>query len=124
MNVWEFGLETTPFEAVVAGQKTIEGRLNKGKFAEFATGDIIKVRADYRDDQGNRHDGEPDAARLKIVAIRKYPDFAAMVKGEGYKRVSATPISEEATIDGYSNYYPLIDQTKYGVLAIEVRLQH
>lgn len=122
MNTWEFGLETAPFEAVVAGKKTIEGRLNKDKFAEFAAGDIIKVRADYRDAQGSRHDGEPDAARLKIVAIRKYPDFAAMVKAEGHERVSALPVSEQATIDSYAEYYPAEDQTKYGVLAIEVKV--
>ena len=90
-----------PFEAVVAGTKTIEGRLNTGKFAEFVAGDIVNIRKDYRDIHGVRHDGESNAARVQIVTVRKYPDFAAMVEAE---------------------YYPAEDQAKYGVLAIEVKV--
>lgn len=76
MSIWEVGLVAEPFEAVATGKKTIEGRLNKGKFAQFAIGDIIKIRRDYRDDSGTIQDGEPDAARVRVVAVRKYPDFA------------------------------------------------
>ena len=120
MAVWEFGLETIPFEAVVAGRKTIEGRLNTGKFAQFATGDIVKIRKDYRDKQGVIHDGQPDAARVKIVAIRNYANFADLVNTEGVQRVSSVSATLQETVDGYAKYYPLEDQAKYGVLAIEV----
>ena len=120
MAVWEFGLETIPFEAVVAGRKTIEGRLNMGKFAQFATGDIVKIRKDYRDKQGVIHDGQPDAARVKIVAIRNYANFADLVNIEGVQRVSSVSATPQETVDGYAKYYSLEDQAKYGVLAIEV----
>ncbi len=122
MNIWEFGLETAPFNAVVAGRKKIEGRLNTGKFAEFAVGDIVKIRKDYRDKHGARHDGEPDAARVQIVAVRKYADFAAMVKGEGHERVSSDSVSEEETIASYNKYYSAEDQAKCSVLAIEIAI--
>lgn len=120
MTIWEFGLETAPFDAVVSGKKTIEGRLNTGKFAEFAAGDTVKVRKDHRDEHGVRHDGEPDAARVRVVAVRHYPDFAAMVRAEGHARVSSAPISEQQTIDSYGKYYSAEDQARHGVLAIEI----
>ena len=120
MAIWEFGLETIPFEAVVAGRKTIEGRLSTGKFAQFAAGDIVKVRRDYRDENGVIQDGEPDAARVKVVAVRKYANFSDLVNSEGIERVSSAPASAEETINGYAEYYSLEDQAKYGVLAIEV----
>jgi ASC-1-like (ASCH) protein len=120
MNVWEFGLVTEPFEAVAAGRKTIEGRLNKGKFAQFAAGDIVKIRRDYRDELGVIQDGEPDAARVKVVAVREYPDFASLVKAEGYERVASRPVSVEETIASYGQHYSIEEQNQFGVLAIEI----
>lgn len=120
MAVWEFGLEVTPFEAVVAGRKTIEGRLNMGKFAQFAAGDIIKIRKDYRDENGVIQDGEPDAAQVEVVAVRKYANFSDLVNSEGVERVSSVSASAQETSDGYAEYYSVEDQAKYGVLAIEI----
>lgn len=120
MAVWEFGLEVTPFEAVVAGRKTIEGRLNTGKFAQFVAGDIVKIRRDYRDENGVIQDGEPDAARVEVVAVRKYANFSDLVNSEGVERVSSVSASAQETSDGYAEYYSVEDQTKYGVLAIEI----
>ncbi len=122
MTIWEFGLEAKPFSAVVAGKKTIEGRLNKGKFAKFAAGDIVKIRKDYRDEDGIIHDGEPDAARIEIVAVRGYPSFLAMVKEEDYKRIGPLAYSPEEVIESYDKYYSVEDQAQYGVLAIEIKL--
>lgn len=122
MTVWEFGLETRPFDAVVAGNKTIEGRLNKGKFVEFAVGDIVKIRKDYRDEHGVIYDGQPDTARVEIVAVRKYPSFSAMVEKEGYKHIGPLAHSPEEVIASYNKYYSTEDQAKYGVLAIEVKV--
>lgn len=124
MTVWEFGLVAEPFEAVAAGRKTIEGRLKKGKFAQFAAGDIVKVRRDYRDESGVIQDGESDAARVRVVAVRAYPDFATLVKAEGHEHVASLPVSAEETIAGYEDIYPVEDQKKYGVLAIEIELLH
>lgn len=123
MTVWEFGLEKGPFAAVVIGRKTIEGRLNKGKFAEFAAGDIVNIREDYRDEHGVRHDGQIGGVQVEVVAVRKYPNFRALVEAEGVERVGSVPMTMKEAIDGYAGYYPLEDQVKYGVLAIEVRVK-
>ena len=118
---WQSGRETHLLDDIIAGRKTIEGRLNKGKFSEYRPGDTVSLRRDYRDESGVLHDGEPDAARVEIVAIRQYPTFLEMVKTEGYKKVIPSAANATAAADEYNRYYSTEDQALYGVLAIEVR---
>jgi len=75
MRIWESGRESELLDDIIAGRKTIEGRLNRGKFAEYAEGDIVSFRRDYRDASGVLSDGEYSSAYAKIVAIRKYDTF-------------------------------------------------
>ncbi len=121
MNIWESGRESRLLDEIIAGRKTIEGRLNKGKFAQYRPGDIVKLRRDIRDEDGVLCDGEPDAARVEVVAVRSYPDFLAMVTAEGYERVIPYATSAEEAADEYNTYYSAQDQEAYGVLAIEIR---
>lgn len=120
MKVWESGRESGLLDDIIAGRKTIEGRLNKGKFAEYAVGDVVSLRRDYRDAAGRLQDGEPGVARVKIVAIRKYNSFLDMTKTENYKLVIPHATSAKEAADVYNTYYSADDQKKYGVLAIEV----
>ncbi|HMS93014.1 MAG TPA: ASCH domain-containing protein [Candidatus Saccharibacteria bacterium] len=122
MTVWESGRESRLLDDIIAGRKTIEGRLNRSKFAEYRPDDIIKLRRDYRDEYGVLQDGEPNAAQVKIVAIRHYPDFLSMAQAEGYERVIPGTANAQAAADEYNRYYSAEDQAKYGVLAIEVVL--
>lgn len=118
---WQSGRETHLLDDIIAGRKTIEGRLNKGKFSEYRPGDTVSLRRDYRDKNGVLQDGEPDAARVEIVAIRQYPTFLEMVKTEGYEKVIPSAASATVAADEYNRYYRTEDQALYGVLAIEVR---
>lgn len=120
MTVWGSGRESELLDDIIAGRKTIEGRLNKGKFAEYRVDDVVRLRRDARDEQGILRDGTPDAARVKIVAIRKYPDFLAMVEAEGYNKVIPSAESAEVAAAEYDRYYSAEDQARYGVLAIEI----
>lgn len=122
-KTWQAGRESHLLDDIIAGRKTIEGRLNRGKFAEYRVGDIVSLRRDQRDEQGILHDGKSDAARVKIVAIRRYGTFLEMVGAEGYKRIIPSAGSVEAAAAEYDKYYAAEDQQRYGVLAIEVRLQ-
>lgn len=120
-NIWHSGRESHLLDDIIAGRKTIEGRLNRGKFAQYQVGDTVSLRRDWRDAQGILHDGEPDAVTVEIIAIRHYETFLEMVVAEGYKRVIPSAASAEAAASEYDNYYPAEDQQRYGVLAIEVR---
>jgi ASC-1-like (ASCH) protein len=83
---------------------------------------FIRLRRDFRDENGLLHDGEMDAARFEVVAIRHYDTFLAMTTEEGYERVIPLVQSAQEAADEYNKYYSAEDQAKFGVLAIEVRL--
>ena len=120
MTVWESGRESQLLDDIIAGRKTVEGRLKRGKFAQYRAGDVIKLRRDIRGDDGVLCDGEPDQARVKIIAIREYLDFLSLCQAEGYKRVIPHAMSAEEAADEYNKYYTTEDQAGCGVLAIEV----
>lgn len=121
VNVWESGRESRLLDDIIAGRKTIEGRLKKGKFAEYRVGDIVKLRRDVRDEHGVLHDGDPDAVRVQVVAVREYESFLTLCKQEGYAQVIPQARSAKEAARQYDTYYSAAEQAKYGVLAIEVR---
>ena len=121
MTIWESGRESVLLDDIIAGRKTVEGRLNRSKFAQYQVGDTIKLRRDVRQADGTLHDGAPDAARVEIVAIRHYETFLAMVTAEGFEKVIPHAKTAQEAADEYNKYYSAEDQAKHGVLAIEVR---
>lgn len=121
MSIWESGRESKLLDDIIAGRKTVEGRLNRSKFAEYKPGDVIKLRRDIRQPDGTLVDGEPDAARVRVVAVRHYVTFLEMVTAEGYEKVIPHARSAQEAADEYNMYYSAEDQATYGVLAIEVK---
>lgn len=120
-KLWISGRESHLLDDIIAGRKTIEGRLNRGKFAHYQVGDMVSLRRDYRDEHGILRDGESDAALVEIVAIRHYETFLEMVTAEGCERVIPSADSVEVAVAEYDKYYSISDQRHFGVLAIEVR---
>ena len=121
MATWESGRETGLLDDILAGRKTIERRLKKGKFAEYRPGDYVSLRRDFRDKQGALRDGPTRAATVRVVAVRNYKSFFEMVEAEGFKHVIPSAVSSSEAADEYNKYYSADDQAKYGVLAIEIR---
>jgi ASC-1-like (ASCH) protein len=124
MTTWESGRESGLLDDIIAGRKTVEGRLNRGKFADYKVGDIVKLRRDIRDADGVLRDGQLDAARVEITAIRQYASFIDMTTAEGFKNVIPSAMSARDAADEYNKYYSIEDQTTYGVLAVEIKLLH
>ena len=122
MTTWQSGRESKLLDDILAGRKTIEGRLNKGKFAQYRIGDRVSLRRDYRDDAGMLHDGSIDAALVEITATRHYDSFLAMVTTEGFRNVIPDAKTVQEAANEYNNYYSVDDQALYGVLAVEVRV--
>jgi len=122
MTVWESGRESRLLDDIIAGRKTIEGRLNRGKFAEYRPGDHVWLRRDYRDEAGELQDGEPRQALVEVIAVRRYKTSLEMVTAEGFERVIPYAHSPEEAAAEYDKYYSASDQARYGVLAIEFRV--
>lgn len=120
MKIWESGRESNLLDDIIAGRKTVEGRLNKGKFADYRMGDVVKLRRDIRDENGVLHDGLPDQVRVEIVAIRKYSTFLELVNAEGFTQVIPSAKTAEIAAAEYDRFYSAADQAQYGVLAIQI----
>ncbi len=122
MTVWHSGRESSLLDAIIDGRKTIEGRLNKGKFADYAIDDTVVLRRDTRDEKGILHDGPANQARVRIIAIHRYASFLEMVTSEGFRNVIPTAPTAEVAAAEYEKFYSAEDQQRYGVLAIEVQV--
>ena len=121
MTTWQSVRESDLLYDIIAGRKTIEGRLNRGKFAQYQVGDFVSLRRDIRDQHGILHDGGPDAALVKITAVRHYNTFLDLTTAEGYEKVIPHAHSTQQAADEYNKYYSAEDQASYGVLAVEVQ---
>lgn len=121
MTTWQSGRESQLLDDIIAGRKTIEGRLNRDKFTQYNIGDYVSLRRDIRDDNGMLHDGKPGAALVEIIAIRRYTSFLQLAEIEDYKKVIPSATSPKQAAAEYDRYYSAADQAAYGVLAIEVR---
>ncbi len=121
MKIWESGRESKLLDEIIAGRKTIEGRLNRGKFAKYKPGDQVWLRRDYRDEQGVLRDGEARKVLVDVVAVRHYETSLAMVTAEGFEKVIPYAQSPEQAALEYDKFYSAEDQAKYGVLAIEFK---
>lgn len=91
---------------LLTGKKTIEGRLNKGKFSTLSVDDILIL----------------DKVNLKVISIKKYDTFKDMLSEEGVDRVipDKKDITEAEKV--YYKFYAKEDERKFGVVAIEVRV--
>jgi len=122
MNIWESGRESHLLDSIIAGDKTIEGRLNRDKFAQYQVGDQVWLRRDHRDKDGKLQDGEPHVALVEITGIRHYNTSLEMTCSEDYKKIIPYADSAKSAADEYNKYYSEADQKEYGVLAIEFKL--
>lgn len=97
---------------IKCGRKIVEGRLNKGDFAQFKTGDIITwFNTDLKQE-----------FKTQVIYKKVYPTFRDMITKEGLSVV----LPEIKTIDDgvkvYKQYYTPDDERIYGVAAIKVKV--
>lgn len=120
MNIWESGRATEHIQDIIAGTKTLEGRLNRSKFAKYKPGDIINLREDVYDNNGKKVKEIKNKVTVKITKIGAYPDFETMLEQVGYKSALPRASSLSDAINTYRKYYPPTDEQKCGVLAIHI----
>ena len=120
MNIWESGRATEHIQDIIAGTKTLEGRLNRSKFAKYNTGDIIHLREDVYDNNDKLVKELKNRVTVKIAKIGAYPDFRTMLEHVGYSNALPRANSLNDAVNTYRKYYPIADEQKYGVLAIHI----
>lgn len=94
------------FSLVMSGQKTVEGRLNKGKFEDAAVGDILFVN---------------EAQNFLVIGKRIYSTFAQMIEVEGVEKVIPGAVSITEAVDVYYKFYTPEQEKEFGVVALEIK---
>jgi ASC-1-like (ASCH) protein len=106
------------FSYIKKKKKTVEGRLNKGTFAELKKGDIVKFV--------NNTNNNMESFIVRIRKIIKYDSFEEYLINEGLKR-TLPGMNRDSTIkDGtniYYKYYTKEQEKKFGVLAIYIKIK-
>ena len=92
---------------ILSGQKTVEGRLNKGKFWALKIGDYLQFEESWE--------------KLKVVNLTSYTSFQSMLENEGLKHVLPDIKTIEQGIAVYRKFYTPEQEMEFWVLAIEMK---
>jgi ASC-1-like (ASCH) protein len=106
----ELNLYRRYFELVAAGRKTIEVRVRYPHLADMAAGDTIRFRIK----------GTAETCDVLVKRVTTYPDFEALLDGEGPATVNPAASRDEQLANIRAIYPPA--KEALGALAIEIEL--
>lgn len=108
-------------EHVRGGTKTIEGRLNRGVYAQVMTGDFIEFAV--VSDTGDTRADAIESIKVQVLDVTTFNSLEAMFGRDGIKVPDALPGYTEPS-DAIALYTSIWNETmvkKYGMLAIHIR---
>lgn len=105
MKTIEINVQEPYYSFILNGQKTVEGRLNKGKFKDVEVGDEIVINQE---------------SRFKVLAKNIYPSFREMIEKEGVENVVPDAKSIKDAINAYYKFYSKEDEHEFGVVGIHL----
>jgi len=103
--MFDVNIQEPYFGFILNGSKTIEGRLNKGKFLDIKIGDTLKIN---------------NNAEFIVVAKNIYSSFKDMITVEGLKNVTPDVDNIDEAVAVYYKFYAKEDEQKYGVVGIKI----
>jgi ASC-1-like (ASCH) protein len=106
----ELNLYRRYFDLVAAGRKSIEVRVRYPHLAGMAAGDTIRFRIK----------GTEETCDVRVLRVTGYPDFEALLDGEGPANVNPASSREEQLTNIRAIYPP--EKESLGALAIEIEL--
>jgi len=107
MNIFSINIQEPYRSFVLRGEKTVEGRLNRGKFTLIKTGDILEI--------------EPERVQFEVVGKNNYPSFKEMIEKEGIKNVLPDKDNIEEAVDVYYRFFTKEQEEEFGVVAIKIK---
>ncbi|WP_369228863.1 ASCH domain-containing protein [Streptomyces sp. R21] len=107
-RIRELNLYRQYFDLVAAGTKTIEVRVKYPHLADLTVGDTIRFRVK----------GTDETCEVKVNRVTEYPDFEALLDGEGPTNVNPTATREQQLTNIRAIYGP--EKEALGTLAIEI----
>lgn len=92
---------------ILSGEKTIEGRLNKGKFAAIQVGSILVI--------------EPEKIEFEVIGKKVYKTFEEMIEGSGIENVIPDKDNLIDAVNVYYKFYTKEQEKEHGVVAIQIK---
>lgn len=92
------------------GQKTIEGRLKKGKYSRIKKGDFITVY----------NQKETDKVKVVVKKVTLYRSIKEMLSAEPIEKILPDVTNITQGIKVYRKFYTPKQEQKFGMVAIEV----
>lgn len=109
------------FDALFYGKKTIEGRLNKGKFALLNVGSVIVISR-TGGNANSRFSGPPPPNMVAVVTdVMYYKSFEDYLSQEGLARTLPGVCSISDGVSIYHQFYTIEQERNNGVVAIHLR---
>ena len=105
MNLYEINAQEPYYSYIVNGQKTVEGRLNKGKFSRMQVGDHLLIN---------------NESKFKVERKTNYDSFIEMVKAEGVENVVPDKKEIEEAANVYYNFFTKEQEREFGVVAMGI----
>jgi ASC-1-like (ASCH) protein len=109
-DAYELNLYPQYFGLVASGEKTIEVRVKYPHLAGLAEGDTIRFRIK----------GTDKTCDVSVVRVTEYPDFEALLDGEGSANVNPRASREQQLANIRAIYPP--EKEALGALAIKIKL--
>jgi len=109
MSIYEKNLSEPWFSLMLFGIKRVEGRLNKGDFANMDIGDFIIFT--------NNELGFERKLKIKIKHISYYDNFQTYLETETLENCLPAVYNIEDGLKVYYKYYTKSDEIEYGIKA-------
>jgi len=101
------------FTLISLGLKTIEGRINNGRFKNMNVGDIVEWTND---------NFKPRSVMTRITRKAEYSTFSDYLETEGLEKCLPGMTDLESGLSVYYKYFTKEDEEKFGVVVIEIEL--
>lgn len=106
MNIFPINVQEPYATFILNGVKTVEGRLNKGKFAEAQVGDQVLLN---------------ETTTFVIVGKNQYKTFKEMIESEGLKNVIPDVETVEQAVQVYYGFYTPEQEKEFEVVALKLQ---
>jgi ASC-1-like (ASCH) protein len=121
MAIYEAGRESSILDDILVGDKRIECRLDRSKFAKYELGDRIRLRRDiYRN--GEVIVEVPNQAEVEVTRVQAFPSFRAMFEQIGYELAIPRAVSIDEALAKCREFYTEAEEKEHGVRAIHFKL--
>ena len=103
-NIISVNVQEPYLSLILKGKKTVEGRLNKGKFLSIEAGDVLEI----------------GGAKFKVTGTATYSSFLEMVTAEGVENVIPDKSTPAEAAQVYYRFFTSDQERQFGVKAIRI----